>query len=128
MSSAVFFQVLVFCSKFIHTLVPDADHVDKNFKVSHHDRGAMTENILYAFNQVRKCHITPEELEIHQTKIILYTKCFRKELNATKCRIQHQREKWHYGHNDHSSIYRTIAGITNDLSISAEQCRSHAKG
>ena len=88
----------------------------------------MTENNLYALSQVRQCHITPEELEVSQTKIILYTKHFRKELNATKCRIQHQREKWHCGHNDHSSIDHTIAGITSDLVISPEQCRSLAKG
>ena len=88
----------------------------------------MTENTLYALNQVRQCHITPEELEISQTKIILYTKHFRKELNATKCRIQHQREKWHCGHNDHSSLHHTIAGISSDLLISPEQCRSLAKG
>ena len=88
----------------------------------------MTENTLYAHNQVRQCHITPEELEISQTKIILYNKHFRKELNATKCPIQHQREMWHCGHNDHSSIDHTVAGITSDLVISAEQCRSLAKG
>ena len=62
-----------------YTLVPDADQVAKNLKVSHFDCGAMTENTLYALNQVRQCHITPEELEISQTKIILYTKHFRKE-------------------------------------------------
>ena len=88
----------------------------------------MTENTLYALNQVRQCHITPEELEIIQTKIILYTKHSRKEPNATECRIQHQREKWHCGHNDHSSINHTLAGITRDLVISPEQCRSLAKG
>ena len=123
-----FFQYLVFCSEVTYTLVPDADQVAKNLKVSHFDCGAMTENTLYALNQVRQCHITPEELEISQTKIILHTKQFRKELNATKCRIQHQREKWHCGHNDHSSVDHTISGITSDLVISPEQCRSLAKG
>ena len=88
----------------------------------------MTENTLNAVNQVRKCHITPEELETSQTKIILYSTHFRKEINATKCRIQHQREKWHCGQNDHSSIDHTIAGITSDLVISPERCRSLAKG
>ena len=53
----------------------------------------MTENTLYALNQVRQCHITPDELGVSQTKIILYTKHFREELRATKRRIQHQREK-----------------------------------
>ena len=123
------FQILVFCSEVVYTLVPDADQVAKNLNVSHFDcGGAMMENTLYALNQVRQCHITPEEMEISQTKIILYTKLFRKELNATKCRIQHQREKWHCGHNDHSSIDHTIAGITSYLVISPEQCRSPAKG
>ena len=113
-----FFQILVFCSEVVHTLVPDADQAAKSLKVSHFDCGAMTESTLYALNQVRQCHITPEDLEISQTKIILYTKHFRKELNATKCRILHQREKWDCGHNDHSSIDYTIAGITSDLVIS----------
>ena len=122
------FQILVLCSEVLYILVPDADQVANNLKVSQLDCGAMTENNLYAINQVRQCHITPEELEISQTKNILYTKHFRKELNAAKCRKQHQREKWHCGHNDHSSIDHIIAGITSDLQISPEQCRSLAKG
>ena len=122
------FQVFVFCSEVVYTLVPDADQVAKNPKMSHFDCGAMTENTLYALNQVQQCHITPEELEFSQTKIVLYTKHFRKERNATKCRIQHQREKCHCGHNDHSSIDHTIAGINSDLIISPERCRSLAKG
>ena len=87
----------------------------------------MTENTLYAINQVRPCHIKPEELEISKAKVVLYTKHFRKELNATKCRVQHQREKWHYGHHDHSSIDHTIAGNTSDIIISPEQCQTLAK-
>ena len=122
-----FFQILVYFSEVVYISVPDADQVVKNLKVSHFDCSAMTENTLYALNQVRQCHITADELEISQTKIILYTKYFRKELNATKCRIQHQREKWHCGHNNHSSLDHTIAGITGDLVISTEQCRSLAK-
>ena len=122
------FQILVFCSEVVYTLVPDADQVAKNLKVSQFDCGAMTENTLYALSQVRQCHITPEELKTSHTKIILYTEQFGKELNATKCRIQHQREKWHCGQNDHSSIDHTIAGFTGDLVISPEQGRSLAKG
>ena len=89
------FHFLVFCSEVGYTLVPDADHVAPALKVSHFDCSSMTENSLYAINQVRPCHITPEELEVSKATITLYTKHFRKELNATKCRIQHQREKWH---------------------------------
>ena len=88
----------------------------------------MTENTVYALIQVRQCQSIPEELEISQKETIRYTKHFRKKLNATKCRIQHQRQKWHCGQNDHGSIDHTIAGITGDLVISPEQCRSLAKG
>ena len=123
-----FFQILVFCSEVVHTSVPDADQVAKKLKVSHFDCSAMTENTIYALNQIRQCHITREKLRISQTKIILYTKHSQKELNATKCRTQHQREKWHCGHNDHSSIDHTIAGTTSDLVISPEKCQSLAKG
>ena len=122
------FHLLVFCSEVGYTLVAHADQVAKNLKVSHFECGTMTGNFPYALNQVRQCHITPEELEISQTKIILYTKLFQKQFNATKYRIQHQREKWHCGHNDHSSINHTIAGITSDLVITPEQCWSLAKG
>ena len=65
---------------------------------------------------------------ISHPKNILYTKLFRKELIATNCRTKHQREKWHCGHNDPSSIDHTIAEITSNLVISTEQCRSLAKG
>ena len=90
-----FFLILVFCSEILYTIVTHADRVAKNPKASHFDCGAMTETNLYALNQVQQCHITSEELEVSQTKIIFYTKHFREELNATKCRIQHQRKKWH---------------------------------
>ena len=88
----------------------------------------MTENSLYAINQVRPCYITPEELEVSKATITLYTKHFRKELNATKFRIQLQCEKWHCGQLDDSRIYYTVAGITSDLFISPEHCRTLAKG
>ena len=77
-----FFHLLVFCSEVGYTLVPDADHVAPALKVSHFDCSSMTENSLYAINQVRPCHITPEELEVTKATITLYTKHFRKELNA----------------------------------------------
>ena len=123
-----FFQLLVFCSENCYTLVPDADLFVPALKVSHFDCSSLTENSPYAINQVRPCHITPKELEASKATITLYTKHFRKELNTTKCRIQHQREKWHCGHNDHSSVDHTIAGITGDLIISPEHCRTLAKG
>ena len=123
-----FFQLLVFCSEVGYTLFPDAYQVAPALKVSHFDCSLMTENSLYAINQVRPCRITPEELEVSKATITFYTKQFRKELSATKRRIQHQCEKWHCGHLDHSSIDNTFAGLTSDWIISPEHCRTLAKG
>ena len=118
------FQTLGFCSEVVYTLVPDANQVAKNLKVPHFDCCATTENTLYFLNQVRQCHITPEELENSQRKIIIFTVPYRKGLNETKCRTKHQREKWDFGHEAHSKNNHTIAGITSDFVISPEQCRS----
>ena len=62
------FQILVFYPEVVYTLVPDADQVAKNLKKSHFDCGAMTENTLFVHNQVRQCHITPEELKLVRRK------------------------------------------------------------
>ena len=56
-----FFQLLVFRSEVVYTLAPDADQVAPAPKVSHFDCSSMTENSLYAINQIRPSHITPEE-------------------------------------------------------------------
>ena len=121
-------QILVFYTEITFQLVPDADQVAPALKLSHFDWSSMTENSLYAISQVRPCHVTHEELEISKATLTLYTKHFRKELNATKCRLHHQREKWHCGYLDHSSIDHTFAGITSDLIISPEHCRTLANG
>ena len=124
----LFLQILALTVEVNFSLTPDEDQVAPALKVAHFDCSEKTENTLYAINQVRECHITPEELEISKAKIVLCTKHFRKEQNATKCRVQHQREKWHCGHHGHSSNDHTIAGITSDIVISPEQCRTLAKG
>ena len=124
----LFFQILALTVKVVFNITPDEDQIAPALKVAHFDCSEMTENTLYAIIQVRPCHITPEELQIGKAKIVLSTKHLRKELNATKCRVQHQREKWHCGHHDQSSIDHTIAGITGDIVISAEKCRTLANG
>ena len=124
----LFFQILALTVEVVSNFTPDENQVAPALKVAHFDCSEVTENTLYALNQVRPIHITPEELEVSKAIIVLYTKHFRKEFNATKCQVRHQREKWHCGHHDHSSIDHTIAGITSDIVISPEQCRTLAKG
>ena len=111
----LFFQILTLTLEVVFNLTPDENQVAPALKVAHFDCSAMTEYTLYAINQVRPCHITPEELEMSKAKFMLYTEHFRKELNATKCRVQHQREKWHGTHHDHSGVDHTIAGLQATL-------------
>ena len=82
-----FYLTLVLQAGIIYTITPDADQVAPALEVSQHDCSEMTETTLYAINQVRPCHITPVDLEISTARITLYTKHFRKELNATNFSI-----------------------------------------
>ena len=84
----------------------------------------MTEKNLYAFNQVSKCNIAPENLEVTRAKITMYTKLFRQEINATVCRVKYQSEQWHCGFEDDSIMdAHHTGGMTIDLTITASQCR-----
>ena len=73
----LFLQILALTVEVSFNLTPDEDQSAPVLKVAQFDCSEMTENTLYAINQVRPCHITPEELEISKAKIVLYTKHFR---------------------------------------------------
>ena len=124
----LFFQILALIVGVVLNLIPDEDQVAPMLQVAHFDCSEKTGNLLNAINQVRPCHLTPEELDISWAQVVFYTKHLRKELNATECRVQHQREKRLCGHRNQSSIDHTIAGVTNDIVISPDQCQTIAKG
>ena len=59
----------------------------------------------------------------------MYTKHFRQEINATVCRVKYQSEQWHCGFGDNSSMdAHHTGGITIDLTVTASQCRTLARG
>ena len=89
----------------------------------------MTENNLYVLNQVSKCNIVPDNLEVSRAKVTMYTKYFRQEMNATVCRVKYRSEQWHCGFGDVSSMdAHHSGGITIDLTVTASQCRTLVKG
>ena len=107
----------------------DLQKIASQLKVTHYDCGELTENNLYALNQISKFNIAPENLEISRAKIPMYTKHFRQEINATVCRVKYQSEQWHCGSGDDSSMdAHHTEGITIDLTNTASQCRILAKG
>ena len=97
--------------------------------MTHYDCGEMAENNLYALNQVSKCNIAPENLEVSRAEITMYTKHFRQKINATVCRVKYQSEKWHcdFGHDSSMDAHHT-GGIPIDLTVTASQCRTLARG
>ena len=107
----------------------DLQKIASQLKVTHYDCGEMTENNLYALNQASKSNIAPENLEVSRAKITMYTKHFRQEINATVCRVKYQREQWHSGFGDDSSMdAHHTGGIKIVLTVTASQCRILAKG
>ena len=106
----------------------DLQKIASQLKVKHYDCGEMTENHFYALNQVSKCNIAPENLEVSRAKITMYTKHFRQEINATVCRVKNQSEQWHCGFGDDSSMdAHHTGGISIDLTVTAFQCRTLAE-
>ena len=99
-------------------LNPNPDDVSKKLRVTHFDCGEMSQNTLYALHHVEQCKIAPENLEVSVARISLYTKHFRKTINATMCSLKVQTEQWHCGHHDHSSIDFFHPGITSDVTLS----------
>ena len=127
------FFLLFLCANFAPVVnsqrsTPNLASVAKKLRVTHFDCGEMTQNKLYALNQVEQCNVAPENLEVSRASVTLYTKHFRRTINATMCRVKHQSEEWHCGHNDHSSMSILHNGITSDISLSPETCKAMGEG
>ena len=109
--------------------IADLQKIASQLKVTHYDCGEMTKNNLYALNQVSKCNIALENLEVSRAKITMYTKHFRREINATVCIVKYQSQQWHCGFGDDSSMdAHHTGGITIDLTVTASECRTLARG
>ena len=75
----------------------------------------MTENNLYSLNQVKPCNKAPQNIQMNEEKLNMYTKHFRTEINATICRIKHQKNKFLCGMHDHTSMDIEQPQIASDI-------------
>ena len=119
--------VLIILASYTNGKLENADlqKLASQLTMTHYDCGEMTENNLYALNQVSQCNFAPENLEVSRAKNTMYTKHFRQEINATVCRVKYQSERWHCGFGDDSSMdAHHTGGITIDLTVTASQCRT----
>ena len=73
---------------------PKPDDIAPSVQVSQYDGSEMTENNLYSLNQVKSCNMAPQNIQMNDVKLTMYTKHFRTKINATICRIKHQRNKF----------------------------------
>ena len=75
-------QTFTLSAKVVFKLAPDENQFARALTVVVFDCNELTEDTLYTLYQVRPWHITSEILGISEARIVLYTKNFRKELNA----------------------------------------------
>ena len=107
---------------------PKLDDIAPSVQVSHYDCSEMTENNLYSLNQVKPCNMAPQNIQMNDVKLTMYTKHFRTEINATICRIKHQRNKFYCGMHDHTSMDIEQPQITSDIDLTPEQCKQASEG
>ena len=126
--SLIQFSLLVYLSTLDNNLAnTNIDDIAESLKVSHYDCKRMTQNKMYALNKVAPCKIAPENTRRSFANVILYQRLFRSEINATMCRVSHNRLKWHCGHHDHSSMDAKTNTITSYLELTARDCEIAAK-
>ena len=69
-----------------------------------------------------------QNIEINDVKLTVYTKHFQTEINATICRIKHQRNRFCCGMHDQSSMVIEQPQITSDIDLTPEQCKQASEG
>ena len=122
----LFFLILNFsvCVKY----EPKHDDIALSVQVSHYDCSEMTENNIYSLNEVKLFNMAPQNIQMNDVKLTMYTKHFRIEINATICRIKHQRNKFYCVMHDHISMNIEQPQITSDIELTLEQCKPASEG
>ena len=113
-----------FCDKY----EPRPDDIALSEQVSHYDCSEMTENNLYSLNQVKPCNMAPQNIQMNDVNLTMYTQHFRTKINAIICRIKHQKNKFHCGMHDHTSMDIEQPQTTSDIDLTPEQCKQASEG
>ena len=72
--------------------------------------------------------MAPQNNEINNGEQTMYTKHFRTEINATICRIKHQRDRFFCGMHGYTSMDIEQPQITNDIDLTPEKCKQVSEG
>ena len=94
---------------------PKPDDIAPSVQEPHYDCSEMTENNVYLLNRVKPCKMAPQNFQMNDVKLTMYTKHFRTEINATICRIK-------------QSMDIEQPQITSDIDLTPEQCKQASEG
>ena len=106
---------------------PKPDENAPSVQLSHYDCSELTENNLYSSNQVDSCNMAPQNIEMNDVKLTMFTKHLQTEMNATICWIKHQRNKFCTGMHDHTSMDIVQPQVTREIDLTPEQCKQASK-
>ena len=65
--------------------------------------------------------MAPQIKEMIDVKLTMYTKHFRTEFNAIVCKNKHQRNRFHCGMHDYTSMDIKQPQITSDFDLTTER-------
>ena len=71
--------------------------------------------------------MAPQNIEMNDVELTMYTKHFRTEINVTICRIKHQRNRFYCGMHDHTNMDIEQTQITSDIDPTPEQCNQASR-
>ena len=72
--------------------------------------------------------MAPQNIQMKDVKLTMYTKHFRTEINATICQIKHQRNKFYSRMHDQTCMDIEQPQITSDIDLTPEQCKQASEG
>ena len=106
----------------------DFENVAPSLFVSHFDCTKMTENKFYSLNKISKFNIEATNSDTTVVlSLVLYQHLYSTTINAKRCTIRHEREKWYRGLHGRSGMDSKQHSLTVNLLIEPQACALAAK-
>ena len=70
----------------------------------------------------------PQNIEMNDVKLTMFTKPFRIDINATICQINYQRNRFYCRMHDHTSMNTEQPQRTSDIHLTPEQGKQASDG
>ncbi len=91
--------------------------------VSHFDCSNPENTQIYSMNEVPKCEMAPEDIELACATTRIYQKSYVHETEGHRCELKVHSLTWWCGMHDHSQISTRTSSITRNIKVTAENCR-----